>query len=122
MIDNKEFDNISIKVSFGDYNVTQEGIERSGKSPYIAFKFNNTIIGLETVYDKEWLKELNINDRKNINKYITDITYEDEDGWISLITYKYESSIERLKDNLFNIELKCDYNDILVNENVIIDI
>ena len=29
-----------------------------------SFKFDNIILGLETIYDKKWLEELNLNEKK----------------------------------------------------------
>ena len=77
IINNKSFNNALKKVSFGEYNVTQNGKKRNGKAPFISFKFNNILLGLETIYDIKWLEELKINDKKDISKYISDITYED---------------------------------------------
>ena len=56
----KNFDNALKKVSFGEYNVTQDGKKRNGSAPFISFKFDNVFLGLETIYDKKWLEELKI--------------------------------------------------------------
>ena len=123
-INNKNYDNASKKVSFGEYNVTQDGKKRNGSAPFISFKFNNTILGLETIYDKKWFEELKINDKKNISKYISDITYEDEKGWISLITGNYKCFINKIDNNKFVVELNCEteecgeYYNISVNEEI----
>ena len=45
-------------------------------------------------------KELKINDKKDISKYISDITYEDKKGWISLITGNYNCFITKTKNKL----------------------
>ena len=124
IINEKEYTNTFDKVSFGKYSVTQDGKKRVGLSPFITFKSDNIILGLETVYDKEWLEELKIKDKKDISKYITDITYEDEKGWICLITGNYKCFITRLEDNIFIIELNSEteecgqYYNIVLNEKV----
>ncbi len=124
IINGKNFDNASKKVSFGEYSVTQDGKKRNGSALFISFKFDNTILGLETIYDKKWLKELKINDKKDISKYISDITYEDEKGWISLITGNYNCFITKTKNNMFALEFSCEAEEydehykILLNEEV----
>ena len=124
IINDKNYDNALKKVSFGEYNVTQDGKKRNGRAPFISFKFDNIILGLETIYDKNWLEELKINDKKDISKYISDIPYEDEKGWISLRTGNYSCFITRVRNNIFVFELKCEdeecgeYYNILLNEEV----
>lgn len=124
IINGKNFDNASKKVSFGEYSVTQDGKKRNGSAPFISFKFDNIFLGLETIYDKKWLKELKINDKKDISKYISDITYEDEKGWISLITGNYNCFITKTKNNMFALEFSCEVEEydeqykILLNEEV----
>lgn len=126
VINEKKYNNVTYKVSFGKYSATQDGKKRNGEAPFISFKFNNILLGLETIYDKEWLKELKQNDKKDISKYISDITYEDEKGWISLITEQHKCYINRIEKNIFNIELECDAEDfeeiiISLNEKIEID-
>ena len=38
-----------------------------------SFKFDNIILGLETIYDKKWLEELNLNEKKEIVEYCNKI-------------------------------------------------
>ena len=122
IINNKNYNIISKNVSFNKYQVTQNGKERKGISLHIVFKLNNILLGIETNYDKKWLENLNTNDRKDISKYVTDITYEDENGWISLITGNYKCYISKVKNNIFTFEINCEaeegseYYKILLNE------
>ena len=124
IINGKNFDNALKKVSFGEYNVTQDGKKRNGSAPFISFKFDNVILGLETIYDKKWFEELKINDKKDISKYISDITYEDEKGWVSLITGNYNCFVTKTKNNMFSLEFSCEaegigeHYKILLNEEV----
>lgn len=104
IINEKKYDCSKIKVSFGKYNVSNKGKKRYGLSPFISFKCNNIYFGLETTYDKCWLEELKINDKKDISNYITDITYEDEKGWISLISGTYKCFVKRISSNIFEFE------------------
>lgn len=124
IINGKNFDNALKKVSFGEYNVTQDGKKRNGSAPFISFKFDNVILELETIYDKKWFEELKINDKKDISKYISDITYEDEKGWVSLITGNYNCFVTKTKNNMFSLEFTCEAEEIgehykiLLNEEV----
>lgn len=120
-----EYNNNKIKVTYGNYSITKDGKKRKGKSPFISFQCNNIYIGIETIYDKTWLDEIKINTKKDITKYISDITCEDEKGWLSLIIYSnYNCILNKIGDKLFNIELICSYDDteekieILINENI----
>ena len=70
-LNNKLYSKLSYQVSFGDYQVKQNGKKRSGKAPYITFILDDFKLGLELVYDKKWIKELKINDKKDISKYVT---------------------------------------------------
>ena len=127
VLNNKNYNNSLIEVSFGKYNVTQNGKKRTGESLFVLFKIDNFYLGLETTYDKKWLKELKIDDKKNITEYISDITYEDEKGWLSLILGKYKCFINKVEENNFIIELNSDTEEcgehfhILLNEKVKID-
>ena len=124
IINDKNYDNVLKKVSFGEYSVTQDSNVRIGSAPIITFKIDNILIRLETTYDKKYLEELNTNDKKDISKYISDITYEDENGWISLITGNYNCFITKYRNNKFVFELKCeaeecgDYYNIFLKEEV----
>lgn len=126
-INKKNYENPLIKASFGEYNVNQNGKKRNGKAAFISYKLGNIYLGLETVYDKNWLKELKINDKKDISNYISDITYEDEKGWISLITGTYKCFVNRIENNIFVFEFNCEfeecgeYYNILVDEKVKMD-
>ena len=124
IINDKNYDNVLKKVSFGEYSVTQDSNVRIGSAPIITFKIDNILIRLETTYDKKYLEELNTNDKKDISKYISDITYEDENGWVSLITGNYNCFITKYRNNKFVFELKCeaeecgDYYNIFLKEEV----
>ena len=44
IINGKNFDNALKKVSFGEYNVTQDSKKRNGSAPFLSFKFDNVIL------------------------------------------------------------------------------
>ncbi len=124
IINGKKFDNPLKKVLFGEYNVTHDGKKINGSAPFISFYFDNVFLGLETIYDKKWLEELKINDKKDISKYISDITYEDEKGWISLISGISKCFISKVEKNKFVLDFSCeaeecgDHYKILLNEEI----
>lgn len=76
-LNNKKYSKVSYQVSFGEYKVKQNGKERTGKSPRITFMLDDFNLMLEFIYDKEWIKKLKINDKKDISSYLTDIMYSD---------------------------------------------
>ena len=120
IVNGKEYENVSKKVSFSEYSVTQDGKKRKGSAPFISFKFNNIILGIETIYDKKWIEELQQNDKKDVTKYISDITYEDKKGWISLITGNYRCYICKVSDNAFSIEFNCEAEECGEHINILI--
>lgn len=96
---------------------------------YLFLSLLNVIyFGLETTYDKCWLKELKINDKKDISNYITDIIYEDGKGWISLALGTYKCFIKRIGNNIFEFEFnnyveECGEKiDILLKEELLINL
>lgn len=124
IINDKKYDNVLKKVSFGEYSVMQDGKKRNGMAPFISFRCDNILLGIETNYDKKWLEKLKTNDKQDISKYVIDIPYEDEKGWVSLILGKDKCFITKVKNNVFTIELKCEtyecseHYSIIINEDV----
>ena len=111
------------QISFGEYKVKQNGKERTGKSPRITFMLDDFNLMLEFIYDKEWIRELKINDKKDISKYVTDITYNDSKGWISLIYGKYQCFLERIDNSNYLLDFYCNTIDeeefsIVLNEKI----
>ena len=78
----------------------------TGLAPFITFLIDNKIyLGLEFAFSKEMFKSAKKNIKTNVNNYLSDITYEDEKGWISIITGKYDCNITRISEEDFKIEL-----------------
>ena len=95
------------KLTYGRYSVYQDGKRREGESPIVLFRFDDILIRIETTYDKTWIENLKINEEQDITKYLSDISYEDKNGWCSIKTGFYSCTLTRLEDNLYNVELKC---------------
>ena len=108
IINKKKYDKALIKVSCGEYSVTQDGKNRKGIAPIIKIKLDDIVLVLETNCDNKWLEELKINDKKDISKYISDISYEDEKGWVSLITGNYKCFINKVENNKYELEFNCE--------------
>lgn len=112
------------QISFGEYKVKQNGKERTGKSPRITFMLDDFNLMLEFIYDKEWIRELKINDKKDISKYVTDIIYNDSKGWISLIYGTYKCFLERIDNEFYLLDFYCNTMDdeeefsIVLNEKI----
>ena len=111
------------QISFGEYKVKQNGKERTGKSPRITFMLDDFNLMLEFIYDKEWIRELKINDKKDISKYVTDIIYNDSKGWISLIYGTYKCFLERIDNEFYLLDFYCNTIDeeefsIVLNEKI----
>ena len=70
------------------------------------------------------IKELKINDKKDISKYVTDIIYNDSKGWISLIYGTYKCFLERIDNELYLLDFYCNTIDdeeefsIVLNEKI----
>lgn len=126
MINNELYEKIESDVSFDTYSVTQNKIKRKGISPFISFKCNNKYIGIEMTYDKEWLIQMKKGNKENITKYISDIIYEDEKGFTSLIYENHYCYLEKINDLEYKIQLNCEikYSEIYsihIDENIIIN-
>ena len=107
IINNTEYKNNEVKITENNYEVTQDNKKRNGIAPFIQFKCENTLIGIETNYDKKMIEEMNENMPTDITRYITDITYEDEKGWVSLINGDYDAILEKKENTIFNIKFNC---------------
>ena len=119
-VNNIEFKSVKTEVIKNSYKNTKNNETREGKSLYIKFICDSVSVGIENNYDIEMLSKLKLDVKEDITKYLTDIYYEDDKGWISLITSDYKCYITRLDDNKYNINLSVkDYDyDIEVNEDI----
>ncbi len=113
-INDKQYNDYDIKVSWISYEVTRKGKKEQGLSPFIKFKVNNSYIGLETIIDSEILRKMEFNKEINIKDYLSDITYEDKDGWISLIIDEYDLVIKRIDKELYNINFYVNNDEIKI--------
>lgn len=123
-INNKKYNIDTIRILYGNYFARQDGKKREGISPIICFQCDKFYFRIETIYDKEWLNEMNFDTITDISKYISDISYEDEKGWLSLSYGNYKCMIKKIENKVFNIELICECEEveeafeIYLNENI----
>ncbi|MBQ8132686.1 MAG: hypothetical protein IJ193_09360 [Bacilli bacterium] len=97
-INKKEENIIEKEISFGNFEVNDGKSIRKGISPILSFVTDQSkTIEIETTLSSEILEKVNNHALTNINKYITDINYEDQNGWLSLMTGEYK--VDLVKDN-----------------------
>ena len=117
IINNKKYNEYSIKVSWGEFSVSHCGKRRKGIAPFISFNIdNNKFVGLEFTFSDEMFKQMKENNKLNIKEYISDVLYEDERGWISIINSDYNCDITRIDEKNFKINFY-----IQAEENISID-
>ena len=116
-INDKKYIEYNTKIFWVDFerNLNNEGIVwgKSGHNlnakndetaPFIEFNINNNIvIGLEFSLSRKMLSEFSLNKQNDVSQYISDVTYEDEKGWISLITWDYECIITKIDKNEYKL-------------------
>ena len=82
-------------------------------APFIEFNINNNIlIGLEFSLSSKMLSEFPLNKQIDVSQYLSDITYEDEKGWISLITWDYKCTITKTAKNEYKLQFNILSNEI----------
>ena len=117
IINNTEYKDYNIKVSWGEFSVSHHGKRRKGISPFLTFNIgNDKFVGLEFTFSNEMFKQMKVNSKTNVNEYISDVLYEDDRGWISIINSEYDCYITRIDEKCFKI-----YFYINAEENISID-
>ena len=105
-INNKDYTKYDTKITWSDFYTYFNGEKRTGIAPFIQFNVENKIfVGLEFVYSKEMWEDTKPCIKIDMKQYLTDITYEDEKGWISLIVEKHNCYITKIEENMFKIDL-----------------
>lgn len=102
-INNIEYNEFETKISWGNFLVSSHSHKRTGIAPFITFYVDNTFIGLEFIFSKEMFENTDLGIKTNIKEYISDVTFEDEKGWISINAEQYECNIIRINEKNFHI-------------------
>lgn len=123
-INDKEYFNYTYNVSWGNFETTNSSGKENGISPFITFNIaDNLSIGIETMISSEKLNSIENSEVVNLDKYITDIIYEDENGWVSIVDSKYSCILSRTMGNIFLIKFSVDFEEqeklnIIINSEV----
>ena len=121
-INDKQYNHYQIKITWENFNVSDEnGKKRSGKAPFITFHLeNNILIGLEFTFSQVMFLNTKINIKTNIKEYISDIVFENEEGWSSFILEKYHGNITRINEKTFRLDFYVEESkiNILINEDI----
>lgn len=117
-INDKEYNIYNKKIIYGNYSITTNGKTIKGISPVICFECECFSLNIETVYDKKYLNQLEINESIDITKYISDIAYEEEKKWQSLSRDNCSCILQKTENNIFNFNFT--YSNDNLNEKQII--
>lgn len=112
-IENKEYKQYSTSITWETFSAGSLEKRRSGLAPFITFQVENKYIGLEFSYAKKMFEKIKPNQSVNVKEYISDILYEDENGWISLLG-NYDCRITRINHNVFNIKFDIEAAEISI--------
>lgn len=104
IINNKNIDVLGRYVDFDLFEGTIDGKKRKCNVLYIICVTNDFRLSIETIYDINWIKELKINDKKDISKYIMGLPYEDDKGWMYLES-ECNCTLNRINNSTYEIEL-----------------
>lgn len=89
---------------FDSYDATITGVRKKGKALYMSVSTDKFLIGIETVYDLEWIREFKMQEERDISKYIVGLEYEDERGFLYLSNKCY-CTLCRISADSFKIFL-----------------
>lgn len=104
IINDKNIEVLEKYIAFDLFEGTIDGEKRKCNVLYITCVTNDFRLSIETMYDINWIKELKINDKKDISKYIMGLPYEDDKGWMYLES-ECNCTLNRINNNTYEIEL-----------------
>ncbi len=127
IINNRRYSNYITDISWDSFQATSNGIKREGIAPFITFNIEDKYyIGLELTFSTDMFKNTPVNKEINISKYLSDITYEDEKGWLSISTGKYDCTLTKKSDTNFQLDFYVstgeDESDINITINTFLEI
>ena len=106
-IEYKDYDINVIEQSFSAFSYKDgKKSERTGFAPFIQIDLINDIhIGIEMNYSYEMFRENDLDKEIDISKYITDILYSDEKGWVPITNNEHNTRIKKISDNEYDLYL-----------------
>ena len=121
-LNNQEYKKYIVEIEWGKFSSNISGVKEEGLAPIIRFIINNKItIDLELIYSIDKFKNLEINKKIDLNKYLVDVSYEDNSGWMPVYNDSISIYLTRLNENEFHIDFKLKYNDFGEKINIIIN-
>lgn len=120
-INNLNYDEYETEISWDKFVVGTYGKIRTGIAPFITYNTKDASIGLELTFSKEMFENAKNGEKIDIKRYISDITFEDEKGWISIYDGEFECSVTRIDKKRFNINLHTNAYDLDEKFNIFID-
>lgn len=126
LVNDLEYNKFETKILWGNFFVNYSGKKRCGIAPFITFHFDDIVIGLEFTFSKEMFENTSVGIKTDIKEYISDITFEDKKGWISINDGQYDCSLTRINEKNFNIKFHIlaydndDKYEIVIDENTVI--
>ena len=119
IINGIEYKNFEIKTYNGNYSIKKDGVERKGIAPTIRFICEDISIDIEMIYDILLIEKLGINETVDVTQYVSDIMYQDEEGWISLINGDFTCSLIKKEKSVIHLQFhyEGDYT-IIIDEDV----
>ena len=123
-INNKQYDDYKIEITWGNFSVSNgNGEKRFGKAPFITFYLENNIkIGLEFTFSQVMFLNTPTNIKTNIKEYLSDITFENNEGWDTLTSGKYDCNITKINEKVFNLDFYVEESKIKIFINADIDL
>lgn len=116
------YNNPDIEIKWGKFTVYHLKEKRTGISPFITFHVDNIFIGLELTFSKEMFEALKIETPTDLEKYITDITYEDGKGWMTIRDCgKFKCFLTRIAEKSYRLEFEIEAHNLDEEFNIIID-
>lgn len=120
-INNIEYNKFETDISWGKFTLYSNGQKRTGIAPFITFYVDDMLIGLELTFTKDMFEDAQIGVETDIKKYISDITFEDEKGWISINDGQCHCNITRISKDRFHIDFHIIGHDLDDKFNILID-
>lgn len=106
-IADKRYEKYEIKIKWYKICRVLKGKKIEGFAPFLQFNIEDKIfIGLETSIVKEAYDKIELDVKTDANCFLTDITYEDELGWVSIIDEKHSCYITKKSQDLIKLDFE----------------
>lgn len=110
-VNNKKYKDYIVEVEWGKFASNISGTMEEGIAPIIRFILDNKMIELELAYSDNKFKELEINKKVDLYKYLVGVSYKDDNGWMPIYDDNLTIYLTRINKDYFNIDFKINYTD-----------